>query len=240
MKTIKNPFLYFRIKIRQFLAENKKNNHLKSYSQFGEDIIVKSIFQLLGISKPTFLDIGAHHPYYLSNTALLYNSGSRGINVEANPLLMSKFRKVRSRDLNLNVGISEKNDKMDFYVIQDSTLSTFSEAEAQSLKSFGHKCVKVESIETLSINELLDSYNLGMAPDFLTLDAEGYDYQILKTLDFSKYSPKVICVEIVEYSPNGNGKRKDEILNLLTHNGYFEYANTHINGIFVKCEFFQK
>lgn len=240
MKIVSKSFLYAKIKMRQVINEYKKKQYKKSFSQYGEDLIVKTIFELLNIKNPTFLDIGAHHPFYLSNTALLYRSGSRGINIEANPLLMPRFKKHRAHDLNLNIGISDNSDKMLFYIFKDSTLSTFSESEAQILKSLGHSCIKIETIETISINKLLFSFNSGIAPDFLSLDAEGYDYQILKTLDFSKYSPKVICVEIVEYSPNGNGKKKIEIIDLLIQNGYLEYANTYTNGIFVKTSLFHK
>ena len=240
MELIKKIFLYFKIKLNQKLKKLEKNKFKKSYSQFGEDLIIKSIFDLFNIKNPTYFDIGAHHPFYLSNTALFYNSGSHGINVEANPFLIQSFNKYRKRDVNLNIGIGVHKGNMLFHVFEDDTLSTFSENEAQKLKSFGHKIIKEQSIEILSINELLDLYNLGKSPDFLTIDAEGYDFQILNSLDFEIFSPVVICIEIVEYSPNGNGKKKKEIINLLNQKGYFEYANTYINGIFVNRSAFER
>jgi FkbM family methyltransferase len=240
MKIVSKSFLYAKIKMRQVINEYKKKQYKKSFSQYGEDLIVKTIFELLNIKNPTFLDIGAHHPYYLSNTALFYNSGSHGINVEANPFLIRSFNYHRKRDVNLNVGIGVNKGKMLFHVFEDDTLSTFSENEAQKLKAFGHKCIKERSIEIISINELLHLYNSGKAPDFLTIDAEGYDFQILNSLDFEKFSPAVICIEIVEYSPNGNGKKKQEIINLLNQEGYVEYANTYINGIFVNRSVFER
>jgi hypothetical protein len=57
----------------------------KSFSQSGEDLIIDFIFNALGISRPSYIDIGAHHPYYLNNTAIFYLRGARGINIEPDP-----------------------------------------------------------------------------------------------------------------------------------------------------------
>jgi hypothetical protein len=86
-----------------FLTENTVVNKFKktSYSQSGEDVIVKFIFDCIGISKPTYLDVGAHHPYYISNTALFYESGSIGINIEPDPLLFKEFLNHRKNDIKL-------------------------------------------------------------------------------------------------------------------------------------------
>jgi hypothetical protein len=69
------------------------------------------------------------------------------------------------------------------------------------------------------------------------LDVEGMDYEILKSIDFKIYNPKIICVEAAEYSPIGAGKRRNELINFLAEKGYFEYANTNLNAIMVKKDF---
>ena len=58
----------------------KKYKPQISYSQSGEDLIVKHIFENLGVKKPSYLDIGAYHPFHLNNTVIFYLSGSHGIN----------------------------------------------------------------------------------------------------------------------------------------------------------------
>ncbi len=83
----------------------KRESGTLSYSQCGEDLIVQYIFSLRGVLKPTYLDIGAHHPFALSNTAIFYMKGCRGVNVEANPDLFRFFKRHRLRDINLNLGI---------------------------------------------------------------------------------------------------------------------------------------
>ena len=104
-----------------------------SYSQIGEDLLVRYIFDVKGIKNISYLDIGAHDPFYLSNTALFYETGSIGINVEANPVLFNKFEVSRKKDINLNIGICEKEGDLDFYVFRETALSTFNSLEAERL-----------------------------------------------------------------------------------------------------------
>lgn len=220
-----------------FKKKIKNINYKKSYSQCGEDVIIDYIFSLRKVQNPTYIDIGAHHPFYLSNTALFYEKGSRGINIEANPMLINAFQKNRPEDINLNVGIGSKAGIMDFYVMEDNTLSTFSKDECDNLQQLGKKFNKIVSVEITTIPSILAQFSKGEFPDFLSLDVEGFDFDILKTIDFNKNFPKVICVEAAEYSPIGAGKRRNELINFLIDNGYYEYANTNLNAIMVKNEF---
>ena len=108
----------------------------------------------------------------------------------------------------------------------------------QELISKGFVIYSLSSNET--IQEILDKHFTGKFPDFLTLDAEGMDYEILKTIDFKNNSPKVICVEAAEYSPFGIGERRNELIDFLVKNNYYEYANTNLNAIMVRKDFWFK
>ena len=210
----------------------------KSFSQCGEDLIVSYIFNLRGILKPTYLDIGANDPFYLSNTALFYLNGCRGINIEANPALIEKFENLRTKDINLNIGIADMESALDFYVIDDPTLSSFSEEECRKFIATGkYHHINTLKIKVTTIQKILDEFNNGVFPDFLTLDAEGLDFEILETIDYINSAPKVICVEAADYSPIGAGKRRTELIDFLVSKGYYEYANTNLNAIMVKKDF---
>ena len=210
----------------------------RSFSQCGEDLLVNYVFNLRNIKNPTYLDIGANHPFFLSNTALFYLKGCRGLNIEANPQLIREFELFRRKDINLNVGVGPVEDEMDFYVINDPTLSTFSRAEADHLTATGKYSVQaVEKIKLTTVDKLIVKYCNGQFPDFLSIDVEGLDYDILRSIDFSKYWPKVICVEAAEYSSVGAGSRRTDIIDFLVSKGYYEYANTNLNAIMVKNEF---
>ena len=209
-----------------------------SFSQCGEDLIVDYIFSLRGIVSPSYLDIGANDPFFLSNTALLYKKGCSGINIDANPQLLGKFRRFRSRDINLNVGIGPIEAELDFYIIDDPTLSTFSKEEAEALTAAGkYKILFVQKVKLITIERLINEYCNGQFPDFLSLDVEGLDFEILRSIPFEKYGPRVICVEAAEYSPIGAGARRNDIIDFLVSKGYYEYANTNLNAIMVKRDF---
>ena len=105
----------------------------------GEDTIIDFIMKSQGLKKWSWLDIGAHDPKYISNTAMWYDQGMHGINVEANPLLIKLFFKSRPKDINLNIAVAEHDGEMDFYLIEPATLSTLSEDDAKELESMGHK-----------------------------------------------------------------------------------------------------
>ena len=211
---------------------------LTSYSQCGEDLIVNYIFSLRGIRLPTYLDIGANDPYFLSNTAFFYRKGCRGINIEANPQLIAKLRRYRPQDINLNLGVGHSEGEMDFYILSDPTLSSFSKEETTQATASGN--IKVEAIKRIkltTIEKVIDEYNKGIFPDFLSIDVEGMDLDILHSIPFNRFWPKVICAEAAEYSPIGAGERKNELINFLVSKGYYEYANTNLNAIMVKNEF---
>jgi len=168
---------------------------LVSYSQCGEDMLVNYLFGLRNIAQPTYLDLGAHDPFYLSNTGFFYRKGCRGINVEANPDLIGNFQQWRPEDITLNVGIADAEGEADFYVMENKLLSTFSRAESEMLQGFGHKLKRVEAIKLTTLDRILATHRQGIFPDFLSLDVEGLDLAILATIDFGRSWPKIICVE---------------------------------------------
>jgi len=207
---------------------------ITSYSQCGEDLLVNYIFNAIGIQVISYVDIGAHHPWYLSNTAFFYQKGSRGINIDPNPKLIKLFEVCRSEDININVGIETKEAVLDFYNISDDSLSTFSKDEAEKLVGYGKKIVSVEKIRVTTINKIIEQYFNNVFPDFLTIDTEGLELEILKTIDFTSNYPKVMCVETAEYSPTGRGTKKMELIDFIKSKGYYLYADTNLNSIFVK------
>jgi FkbM family methyltransferase len=208
-----------------------------SYSQCGEDLIVSYVFALRGITQPSYLDIGAHHPFYLNNTALFYFRGGSGVNIEPNPELIECLRQERPRDTNVNVGISAKAGRQTFYCMDDPALSTFSEGEVASLLAHGKKVQASIEVPAISIRTALDDYCAGAFPDFLSIDVEGSELEIFSAIDFSQTWPKVICVETAEYSPTGAGAKRRDLMALIESRGYLLYADTNLNSIYVKQQF---
>lgn len=217
------------------LVRKTENAYRKfSYSQSGEDLIVKYIFDQFGMGQPSYMDIGAHHPFYLSNTALFHERGSRGINIEPDPVLMKAFLQHRSNDVNLNIGISDEKSVLDFYIINNPVLNTFSKEEAENYHKEGdYHIVETRKIEVNTVKAVLDEHRNGKFPDFLSIDAEGVDEVVLKSLDLMNSLPVVICVETISFSNTGKGKKNQALIDFVLSKGYFLYADTYINSIFV-------
>lgn len=209
----------------------------KSYSQCGEDLIVKYIFDVLGIQQPSYMDIGAHHPTYLSNSALFYENGSRGINIEPDPTLIKAFAAQRPEDISLNIGIGNERSVLDFYIINNPVLNTFSREEAEKYHQEGdYRIVEQRKVEVDTVASVLKTHRQGKFPDFLTIDAEGIDDIVLRSIDFEYNFPIVICVETISFSNSGKGMKNHELIAFIQSNGYILYADTYINSIFVRKE----
>ena len=212
-----------------------------SFSQSGEDLIVEYLFNGLGISKPTYIDIGAHHPFYMNNTFLFYLKGANGINIEPDPHLFNSFISNRDKDVNLNIGISDIESESDFYIISTPTLNTFSLETAKSYEKEGDfKIIDTKKIKTSPVNTVIKDYFNNVFPDFLSLDAEGVDEMIIKSIDFENSYPKIICVETISFSNTGNGIKNQSLIDYIVDKGYLLYADTNINSIFVRKELWVK
>ena len=118
--------------------------------------------------------------------------------------------------------------------MSERTLNTFSEKEAREVEeTSNYKIEKVTKIESHDINSILERYLTDGGLDLLSIDTEGLDFQILMALNFEKYAPKILCVETLTFSANGNGEKRDNLINFILSKGYFVYADTYINTIFV-------
>lgn len=213
-----------------------------AYAQSGEDLILAHLFYKAGIRHPSYLDIGANHPAFISNSYYFYLRGSTGVCIEPNPYLYKKIKKIRPKDIVINAGVGVTEQAgADFYLFPDSAhgLSTFSKAEAEYWGKEGMKNAgkivyeKVIKVPLVTINSIIEKH-FTECPDFISLDVEGLDLAILKTLDFTRYSPKVICVETLLYGANQQETKNVEVINFLKGMGYEIYADTYVNTIFIK------
>lgn len=169
--------------------------HTLSFSQEGEDLILKRIFE--NKEQGFYVDVGAHHPQRFSNTYLFYLKGWRGINIDAMPDSMKAFEKLRPKDINIESAISEKSEILTYYMFNESALNGFSE-HLSSIRDGvnNYKVIEQKNIRTQKLSEIFDKYlPEGQEIDFLSIDVEGLDYQVLLSNDWDKYRPKILLVE---------------------------------------------
>ncbi len=217
-------------RMRRFLF----GDYQRTYSQLGEDLIIRHIFDALKVENPSYLDIGAHHPIYLSNTHLLYKNGSSGVCVEPDPILYQQIKATRKRDICLNIGIGiDTTNQADFFVVEPSVLNTFSKEEAERSERSGNlKIKKIIKVPLLNVNKIIAQY-FQKTPNLISIDVEGLDLQIVQSFDFSNHRPDVFCIETLVFDGKYSDKKIDEINDHMIENGYFLYADTFINSIFV-------
>jgi hypothetical protein len=154
-----------------------------SYSQEGEDMILKYIF---GKKKDGFyVDVGAYHPYRFSNTYHFYKKGWHGINIDAND--MTKFKTTRDRDVNLQLAVGN-GDTKSYREFQEGAYNTFCGHGISS------RFIKTVQHKTYLLSTILKAYKVPQI-DFMNIDVEGMDLEVLQSNDWDKYKPTVILIE---------------------------------------------
>jgi FkbM family methyltransferase len=206
----------------------------RSFAQQGEDLILYNLLHHeLKLATPTYLDIGAGDPVLSNNTYALYCTGSRGVLLEPNPALVEKLKTVRPGDVVVNAGVGLKETSAaDYYVIRGRwPLNTFSLEDVAEMRrqSDEDPVEKVIKLPLIQINELIAAH-FTQAPDLLSIDIEGMDLAVLRTLDYRAHRPAAICAETKKpWMSHDN----TPIARLLRRKGYVACAGSLYNTIFV-------
>jgi FkbM family methyltransferase len=177
-----------------------------SYSAAGEDRLVMAWLRVVADMKlpnVRYCDIGANHPKYLSNTFALYRAGASGVLIEPDPFLCGKLRSARPRDAVLNVGAAfDERRSAKLQRLSHRAFNTFLPAQAdfvvKSSESW-HPADKQRVIDEIEVplvpaNDILTA-NFANGIDFLSIDTEGCNLQILQSIDLERFRPKIICIE---------------------------------------------
>ncbi|WP_198659625.1 FkbM family methyltransferase [Nubsella zeaxanthinifaciens] len=206
----------------------------KSYSQDGEDMILKALFESKKGYKGFFVDVGAHHPVRFSNTKYFYDRGWKGINIEPTPNAIKAFKLFRKRDINLNIGIGTTEGSLTFYCFNEPALNSFSKEVSEKIHQSGgkYRIIKEEKIEVLPLSKVFDKYlPKGQTIDFISIDVEGLDYNVLLSNDWEKYQPQII---LVEENVNVDELGNSPIYQFLKSKGYSFFAKTLRTCIYKK------
>jgi FkbM family methyltransferase len=205
-----------------------------SYSQSGEDMILAMMLTYYNIKSPTYMDIGSADPIENSNTYLLYSTwGARGLLVEPNPALSGRIRSARPGDtlLAAGIGLSDATEA-DYYMFDKFELNTFDPAQKDRLLR-DERDLKLErtvKVPLVNINRAIAEHLGGRAPDVLSIDIEGLDLPVLRTLDFAKYRPRIVVAEtLVTLTHNHN----PETTPFMASHGYEVRGMTYPNTIYV-------
>ena len=201
----------------------------KSYSQFGEDAYLYAYFKgkTWKQGKPMYLpsggfyvDVGAYSPTECSNTHAFYKHGWSGINIDATPGVMDSFDLLRKRDINLNIAIGSENRAITFYSWGAPNVFNTADPELamQRAKSLGQNPAEVR-VKCMPLAEVLERYlPCDRHIDFLTVDVEGLDLEVLQSNNWLKYRPELVVAE--DYSASLEDLKKSELVKYMTERDY--------------------
>ena len=195
-----------------------------SFSQFHEDLLIDLIFA--GREEGFYLDVGANDPEFNSNSLRFYRRGWSGVCVEPGAEAFRRIAQHRPKDLNLNVAIGPERSRMTFYrVVDDSTLSSLDEATARRMAAMVGSTVAADEVDVLPLRDIFAEHTGGRQVDFLSVDAEGYDLEVLRSNDWERHRPTLLLVEINnQFGP---------IVQLLSEHNFLLIFNNPDNGLFV-------
>lgn len=171
-----------------------------SFSQFGEDLMIEDLLNQMEISHGFYVDVGAFDPVIGSNTLLLFKRGWSGINIDVDQRKIERFRRARPRDWNLVCGVSDSSGRKHFARYAAASMTRLiTETDRRSV--LGDSPVETFEVATKPLQAILDDSPFpGQRIDFLNIDCEGKDLEVLESLDFAASQPRILAVETIDLS----------------------------------------
>jgi FkbM family methyltransferase len=181
----------------------RQRRHLwkRFFSQEGEDVILS---RLLDKEMGFFVDVGAHHPFRFSNTYFFYKKGWKGINIDPLPGTKELFNLVRSRDINIQCGVAQTSGTLTYFCFNEPALNTFDPEEARLKNDLPDYFIQ-ETIEVPvePLKKILDELSLPPVIDFMTIDVEGMEMEVLASNDWERYRPTFLVIEQLRLDVEG-------------------------------------
>lgn len=196
-------------------------------SQFGQDIFIwKIIFNCC--KEGFFLDIGGNDPIHINNTYLFEQKGWKGLAFEPIKELQMKWDNVRKTEC-LNLAIGDCDNELEFTELKYDAFSGMSTAI-----SFDDEQVKSKYVvQQKTLTSVLKERKISKV-DFMSVDVEGYEMNVLKGIDFSQIDISCICIE---NNREGDDRADMELRSYLISKGYRLIARLTIDDVFVKEDF---
>lgn len=205
--------------------------YVESYTTLGEDKILE---QFININSPGFfVDVGSNDPVKFSNTFKLYKAGWKGINIDGNEALIRKARKIRPNDISIHAYVSDTIQETVFIKFLNNTVSTLQEDHAEYWEERSEIEERVK-VKTVTLQELLEQSNAPSEFELLSIDVEGHDLKVLKSIDLSRYSPQLIIIEMINFNFSDPGS--EPLVAYLTKHKYELRAFNGLNAFFNKVK----
>ena len=169
-----------------YLAQYSKTRD--SYAQIGDDKIAIDLLKEKVLDRPIFyIDVGANHPSRLSNTYRMYREGAAGVTIDPNDELMRLHQLIRPRDIQLSIGCGRNAELLKFYYSTTPVLSSFSESQVDNVWHSSY-------LPVFTLDKICSDLKIATV-DFLSIDVEGLDIEVLEGASETLLKTYLICIE---------------------------------------------
>jgi FkbM family methyltransferase len=210
----------------------QKKEIFLSYSSCFEDLILYHLTKNTGAD--FYIDIGANDPIRESVTKHFYLNGWTGINIDPLPDKYQALVDDRPKDINLNIGIADKEGELKFYIRDGLTTCA-----AETIKHIPNKDkVPTIIVPVLPLKDITAKY-VKSKIGFLKIDVEGFELNVLNSADFNGARPLVICIESTIAETRIPAHQKWEPV--LTENDYLFCMACDVNRYYIdkRCADFE-
>ena len=188
--------------------------------------------------KGIYLDVGCQHPISNNNTYLLHKKGWSGINIDLDAKSIQLFNLARSNDVNINTAVSSGKFTKDLFFYHDKSAINTIEKKIADYQSA--KVMEIRSITTETLTSILTDNQINKI-DYLNIDVEGHEIDVLNGFDINKFSPDIISIEFLDLAMkklefknnNINNVLNSDIYKYMTKNGYGLINWNHADLIFI-------
>ena len=168
-----------------------------SFSLTGIDLIIDYIFKK---KNGFYIDVGCNHPVYNNNTFLLHKKGWDGINIDIDSKSIELFNIFRKNDLNLNIAASSKKTVLEYLNFHEK--SPINKIKTDHLNQDQSE-QEIKQINSDTLNSILEnSVFKDRKIDFLSIDVEGHELEVIKGFNLEKYKPSIVVIEYLDTSLN--------------------------------------
>jgi FkbM family methyltransferase len=204
----------------------------QSYAQNFEDVLLNRLFK--DVPSGFYVDVGACHPNFDSVTRLFYDRGWSGLNLDPSSYYQQLLNKHRPRDVNLQLAASSQKGIVEFFEVIGTGYSSVTSDAVQRAASSGAP-VRKSTVIADTLSSILDQYAAGKSIDFLKIDVEGHERDVIEGLNLERHRPKVILVEAVH--PDTQAPQWDLWENYILQGGYVFAVFDGLNRFYVAREF---
>ena len=239
---IKNKYLYskktniFKFFYFYFQFLKAKFKPRLAYSHWGIDLIITKL--LNSKNKGIYIDVGCHHPFLNNHSYLLYKSGWEGINIDIDYNSIDMFNFFRKSDVNIQTAVTDHKGEVDLFFYHNRA------AKNTISKEFGSDAKEQKKINSDTLNNIIENSKFKNSKiDFVSIDVEGNEMNVLNGFNLKKYKPKLILLEFIlpnkkEFYEKGiNEITNSEVYKFLIKNEYKLINWNHDDLLFMRLDY---